>query len=161
MRALIILSIIALFILSACTITYNPDTDIKEGEPSAPPEQPGEVEAIENIDRTTPTAKATTIEITSKGFSPDPLTVRFGDTVTFVNKQDRKAWPASDHHPTHTVYPGSGIEKCKTDTKEFIFDACKGLLQDETYSFTFNSAGTWNYHDHLNPRRDGTIFVEG
>ena len=78
--------------------------------------------------------------------------------VTFFNEDSNKHWPASAMHPTHTLYPGSGIEKCGTGEK--IFDACKGLEQGESFSFTFNEKGSWKYHDHLSVSSTGTIVVE-
>ncbi|MEM3074850.1 MAG: hypothetical protein QW727_02830 [Candidatus Pacearchaeota archaeon] len=101
-----------------------------------------------------------TIEITSEGFSPSILIIKVGETVNFVNKMSSPSWPASDIHPTHTIYPGSDIKKCGTSEEIKLFDACKGILRDEIYSFTFNEKGSWNYHDHLNPRLKGKIIVE-
>ena len=94
------------------------------------------------------------IEITSSGFSPSNLEISAGEKVTFINKDSKAVWPASNIHPTHTVYPETG--GCIGST----FDACKGLSQEESYSFTFNQAGTWNYHDHLRPSIGGTITVQ-
>lgn len=99
-----------------------------------------------------------TIERTNTGYSPSTLTISVGDTVIFLNKSNSQNWPASDRHPTHTNYPGSGITKCGSSTT--IFDACKELASGESYSFTFNEIGTWNYHDHLQPGKTGTIIVE-
>lgn len=98
--------------------------------------------------------KVLTIEITSKGFSPNSLIIGAGDTVTWINKDTNEHWPASAKHPTHTVYPESG--GCIGSK----FDACKGLKQSESWSFTFNEKGTWNYHDHLNPAFGGKITVQ-
>ena len=100
------------------------------------------------------------IEITSDGFSPNELKIKKGDDVTWINKDSGEYWPASAMHPTHTVYPGSDINKCGTDEEKNIFDVCKGLKQDESFSFTFNEKGTWFYHDHLNPKLFGKIIVE-
>lgn len=100
------------------------------------------------------------ITYTDGGYTPATLTVSVGDTVTFKNASSRQTWPASAKHPTHTVYPGSNIQKCGTQEAESIFDACQGIAEGEEWSFTFNQAGTWKYHDHLNPTRTGTIVVE-
>ena len=89
------------------------------------------------------------IIITANGFTPTTLTVPQGSTITFVNKDSQKHWPASAVHPTHTVYPGSDKKKCGTLEQSKIFDACRGLAQGEEFSFTFNEKGSWNYHDHL------------
>ena len=101
-----------------------------------------------------------TVKFNPEGYTPNTLTIKIGDTINFVNEDVRLTWPASDIHPTHTVYPGSSISKCGTSEENKIFDACKGLQQGESYSFTFNEAGTWSYHDHLSPGKKGTIIVE-
>ena len=67
------------------------------------------------------------IEITSEGFSPSPLTVTQGSTVTWINKDANEHWPASAMHPTHAIYPESG--GCIGSK----FDACKGLKEGEFY----------------------------
>ncbi|MEK6900589.1 MAG: cupredoxin domain-containing protein [Nanoarchaeota archaeon] len=108
--------------------------------------------------QTAVSSDAATIKITADGFQPKTLEVKAGTTVTFVNEDTAKHWPASAMHPTHTIYPGSGIEKCGTE--EAIFDACKGLGQGESFSFTFNEIGSWKYHDHLSVSSTGTIVVE-
>jgi len=100
------------------------------------------------------TMTSNTVDITSSSFSPKTLTITAGETVKFTNKDSRSSWPASAVHPTHTVYPETG--GCIGSK----FDACKGLAQDESYSFTFNEKGTWNYHDHSKPGMTGTIIVE-
>jgi len=102
----------------------------------------------------TTTAKTVTIEITSSGFLPSTTEINKGDTVIFTNRDSNEHWPASASHPTHTVYPESG--GCIGSK----FDACKGLKQGENWSFTFNQAGTWGYHDHLNPSLRGSIVVK-
>ncbi len=94
------------------------------------------------------------VEITSEGFNPHALTIRSGETVTWVNIGLLSPWPASAVHPSHKVYPESG--GCIGSK----FDACKGLKQGESYSFTFNQKGAWKYHDHLSPGDTGTIIVE-
>jgi|SRR3989344_4085445 len=99
-------------------------------------------------------ASSNTIEITSSGFNPKELTIKQGDTVTWINKDTIGHWPASAVHPTHTVYPESG--GCIGSK----FDACKGLVQGESWIFTFNEKGSWNYHDHLVTGLFGKIIVE-
>lgn len=104
--------------------------------------------------------KEYTIEMTSEGFSPKELTIKQGDTVTWLNKDTADRWPASAKHPTHETYPGSSITKCQTSEKGSIFDACKGMKTGESWSFTFNEKGTWAYHDHINAKLFGKVIVE-
>lgn len=101
----------------------------------------------------TPTGTEHVVEITSEGFSPNSLTIKAGDKVTFVNTDAAKHWPASAAHPTHCEYKGCNV-----------FDSMKGLEQGESYSMVFDIAGTWRYHDHLNcctnPALFGSITVQ-
>jgi len=97
------------------------------------------------------------VHITNTGFNPQVLTINTGDTVTWINDGSLPSWPASNTHPTHRDYPGSGIDKCGTSA---IFDACGSLRTGEIFSFTFNNAGNWSYHDHLAPSITGTIIVK-
>lgn len=102
------------------------------------------------------------VEVTANGFSPSAIKVKAGDTVTWTNNDSVPHWPASAAHPTHTVYPGSGIEKCGTAAQSGIFDACKGLATGESFSFKFDQVGTWKYHDHVKPAAPffGSVTVE-
>jgi len=99
------------------------------------------------------------VEIGSSGFFPKSLSINSGDSVKFINKVNIRAWPASAIHPTHTLYPGSNINKCDTDEKLTTFDACGELRSGESYSFMFDEVGSWTYHDHLDTSRTGTIIV--
>lgn len=86
-------------------------------------------------------------------FEPGILTIKAGETVTFRNDSAGQVWPASAMHPTHKVYPAAG--GCIGSA----FDACKGLMPGESWSFKFDEAGSWKYHDHLNPKNFGTVVV--
>ena len=130
----IYLFLVAVLLLAACTVTVRND--------------------ITNEPINDSGKEMHTIEITSSGFSPSSLTIKQGDTVAFVNKDSAPHWTASAFHPTHSAYPESG--GCIGST----FDACKGLSQGESWSFTFNEVGEWKYHDHLSSGDTGTIIVE-
>ncbi len=102
---------------------------------------------------------ASIISVDESGFTPADVTVPVGTKVVFVNNGQASHWPASAIHPTHKSYPGSDIKKCSTEEALTIFDACRGLTTGQEFSFTFNEAGTWQYHDHLQPSVFGTIIV--
>lgn len=85
------------------------------------------------------------LEMDSKGFSPSEITVSVGETVTFINIDDRNHWPASNVHPIHEEYSE--------------FDPRGSIKPGESWSFTFERAGIWEYHDHLIPPHRGTIEV--
>lgn len=100
-----------------------------------------------------------TVSMTPAGFSPNTLEISVGDSVQFINQGSGRHRPATDIHPSHSVYPGSSIGKCGTTDADKIFDACEPLERGESYTFTFNEVGTWRYHDHLNPGMRGTMLV--
>ncbi len=157
----IVIVVIVLAVLGALYAITKTDTSVPEA--AAPADQA--VTPTENTAAAVPPAgevapaSGATVTFTDAGYAPDTVTVKKGDTVTFENKGTIATWPASATHPTHTVYPGSGIEKCGTGEQAGIFDACRGLNALESWSFQFNEVGTWKYHDHLNAGKFGTIIV--
>jgi len=86
-----------------------------------------------------------TITYTDEGFSPTTVQVSKGETVLFINKSSKPMWVASVVHPAHTVLP--------------TFDQFETAGFDESYSCTFEQRGTWEYHDHVNASKTGTIIV--
>jgi plastocyanin len=93
-----------------------------------------------------PAGDAVTITMDDAGYSPQTVTVPAGTTVTFVNNGQTPRWPASDNHPVHEILPD--------------FDAGRGLMTGETYSYTFTEPGRWPFHDHLQPTLAGAVVVE-
>lgn len=86
-----------------------------------------------------------TITLTSNGYSPASLTVKVSTKVIFVNKSGKTATIDSDPHPVHTSFPALNL----------------GAFKDgETLIFTFDKAGTYGYHNHLNATQKGTIVVQ-
>jgi len=85
------------------------------------------------------------ISLRDDGFYPPQLTIGKGDVVQFVNLSSRPFWPASNIHPTHTIYSE--------------FDPRDPLEPTESWSFQFNRSGEWKYHDHLAPFAGGVILV--
>ncbi len=90
--------------------------------------------------------KTYTVTVTDSGYSPSTLTIKAGDTVSFVNNSTHTVWTASDPHPQHTALPS--------------FDALKGFAIGTTYSYTFTKVGTWSYHDHQHSSMKGSIVVQ-
>lgn len=87
-----------------------------------------------------------TVELKEDGFSPKEITIQAGDTVRFVTTRGKPFWPASNLHPTHEIYPE--------------FDPKEPVNPGQSWSFRFDKAGTWQYHDHLAPLYRGVIIVE-
>ncbi len=96
--------------------------------------------ASESRDGTSTSIPATpenAVDITME-FTPSSLTVSVGDTVTWTNK----------HTMTHTATADNGT-----------FDS-GNLAPGETFSFTFDTAGTYTYKCNIHLSMTGTIIVE-
>lgn len=76
--------------------------------------------------------------MTNRSYDPQTVTVRVGDTVTWVNEDA----------PRHDVVADNG------EFASQLFDA------GQTFSFTFTEAGTYPYHCSIHPGMDGTVIVE-
>src|SRR4051812_39087786 len=92
-----------------------------------------------------------TITITGAGVSPGTVTVAVGQTVTFVNNDNRSHEMASNPHPQHGSCPS--------------MEAGLGVIAAGQTKVTHNfaNAGTCGYHDHqddTNARFQGTIIIQ-
>ncbi len=96
------------------------------------------------------------VHIADDGFMPQRVQVEAGTVVIFENIGGNYHWPASNAHPTHTLYPDSDITKCGTIEEINILDSCRGLKSGEEFQFRFTSKGEWGVHDHLYP---GLVMV--
>jgi len=85
------------------------------------------------------------IELRQDGFYPEKITIRQGDTIRFTTTLGQPFWPASNIHPTHTIYPE--------------FDPKESILPKDSWSFEFTEPGLWKYHDHIHANYTGKITV--
>jgi plastocyanin len=83
-------------------------------------------------------ASGSIVILSNFAFSPATLTVAVGSTVTWTNKD------ASSHTVT-------------SDTEVFNSG---GMSQNATFSYTFNTAGTYAYHCIIHTYMKGTIIVQ-
>ena len=79
-----------------------------------------------------------TVDITQAGFTPDRITIAYGDTVTWTNKDLSNHQVLSDQ----AAFPTSPV-----------------LAPSQTYTHTFTKSGSFGYRDALNTRRRGTVIV--
>jgi plastocyanin len=94
---------------------------------------------------TAPPPRTAKIYITAQGFQPTTITIKTGTTITWRNNDQTAHRIASNPHPEHTDLKGlySGL-----------------LNEQDTYSYTYNTVGSYNYHDETNPTTNGTVVVK-
>jgi len=84
-------------------------------------------------------ATTKTVNIFGSTFSPKSAAITEGDTITWVNRDNAN----------HQILDDKG---------QFVSAI---LRPRQTFSFTFNAAGTYTYKDELNRKLRGTIVVKG
>jgi plastocyanin len=80
-----------------------------------------------------------TVSITATAFSPTSRTIATTDSIKWTNKDTKN----------HQVVANNGSFASPT------------IAPGKTYTHTFNTAGTFNYHDALHPSLTGKIIVTG
>ena len=85
----------------------------------------------------TSTPKTYNVSIQNFAFNQKSITIKKGDTVVWTNKDS----------VSHTVTGNTGGPVSGT------------LKNNETYSFTFNDPGTFNYYCIPHPSMTGTVVV--
>ena len=89
------------------------------------------------------------VSVIDNDYSPGTITVAVGDTVTWTNNGSAP----------HTVTANDGSFDSDPDCPD-NFDAC--MQPGDTYSHTFNSAGTFGYFCKVHGQSmAGTVVVEG
>ena len=86
----------------------------------------------------TPTAAVT---ITDNGFTPATIQIQKGQDVTWTNQS---------HSPVQIV----------GDLKSTGLQTSQALKPGDSYSFTFDDSGTFNYHDPSNLNHKGVVIAE-
>jgi plastocyanin len=84
-------------------------------------------------------AATVAVKITATGFTPKTVTIDQSDTVKWTN----------DDKVNHQLVANDGAF------------ASPILRPGQTFSFTFNTAGTIHYHDALKPTFTGTVTIKG
>jgi plastocyanin len=87
------------------------------------------------------------VNITSKGFVPATVSIKVGQGV---------AWTNADVIP-HFVIADNPTPLTATEP---LPNSGKALGPTDSYSYVFNQAGTYGYHDSLSPNFKGTVVVK-
>jgi plastocyanin len=85
------------------------------------------------------------VRITDKGFEPATLTVRKGTKITWSNSGESLHQVAANPFPK-----GTDLSSLRSEI----------LNNDQDYTYTANTAGSFGYHDQLNPTINGTLIVK-
>lgn len=88
---------------------------------------------------------AAEITIRQSGFSPAKLTIKAGTKVVWRNQSGQLVSINSAVHPTHLLYPALNLGE---------------VLEGVSVELVFDKAGTYKYHNHLNPAQTGEIIVQ-
>src|ERR1700680_3706006 len=94
---------------------------------------------VETKNADSPSTKQNTIEIKDFAFNPQTLTVKSGEKITWINR---------DEEP-HTVV---SVEK--------QFKKSSALDTDQEFTITAGAPGTYTYYCSVHPKMTGTIVVE-
>ena len=129
-----VIAVILIVIAGGVTLVKNSDTA------SAPAKTPASTAKKPATKASTnPSATTTSVEISGFAFSPSTITVTKGATVTWTNKDSIG----------HTVTETDGQDGPKSGD----------LNQGQSYSFTFNTVGTFKYNCSIHPNMTGTVIV--
>jgi plastocyanin len=100
--------------------------------------------AVRIITRQTPTASTARVTVMATGFQPSELAVKTGTKVVWTNEDTKGHSVGANPYPSH-------------DSLRALVSPI--LSQDQTYTYTFDKAGTYYYHDDQNPTLNAKIVV--
>jgi len=84
------------------------------------------------------------VSVTSNGFVPETVSIKVNQSVIWTNNSSAIHLVATDPYPTD-----NGVIGFKSGN----------LNLNDSYSFVFSKAGTYTYHDDLNPYKFKGIIV--
>lgn len=141
-KKLILGFLVLAVLLSGCAGPKTTTTPVPTGQPTViQPVQTGTLtgsptQTLTSSPTQTLTAQPVTVEITGFAFVPATVTISKGTTII---------WTQQDSFP-HTV-TGTGLDS-------------GSLGKGQTFSYTFNEAGTFNYICSLHTSMKGTVIVQ-
>lgn len=92
-----------------------------------------------------PSQSAATITYDSSGFHPSSTAVKYGNSVTFVNKSSEDIQVDSNPHPVHTD---------DTDLNVGV------IAPGQSKTVVLTKKGSFGFHNHLDPSEQGRITIE-
>ena len=140
--------IIAVLVLIGAVVVVAGKLGNKTSQPietTGQPSTPARSTTKQGTGGTVPKETIKNVTLASSGFDPKAVTVKAGTRVIWLNKSGGGATVNSAVHPTHQVYPPLNL----------------GEFPDgSSVQLVFDKAGTYKYHNHLNPSQTGTVVAE-
>lgn len=130
---ILVVGILGFFLLGR-TNTQNNQTQLEQT-----PSTEVTVDETEQVD-----SERVEVMTTSAGFVPATITIKKGSKVVWKNQSGETSNVSSAPHPTHSLWP---------------FLNLGDFADGSEVSVTFENAGTYNYHNHLNSSQRGTVIV--
>ncbi|MCL4353860.1 cupredoxin domain-containing protein [Patescibacteria group bacterium] len=131
-KFLITLGIIIVVIFAGYFLYKNQTTKITKNPPTA-----------SKTARPTKAPEASVL-LTKSGFEPTELKIKAGTRVIWTNNSGGSATVNSDNHPAHLLYPFLNLGTFSSSS---------------SVQLIFEKAGTYSYHNHLNPTQKGKVIV--
>lgn len=91
------------------------------------------------------TGVSSIVTYTDEGFSPTPLTIAVGTTVTWSNESSHRMWVAAS--------PEAGCPNPET------LNECSAVGPGGSYSYTFTKVGSVQYVNHERNQDAGSVIV--
>ncbi len=140
----IMVAVVALGLIGG-VYAMNKTDDNKQSSTTTPASHNSSPTPTEQGAQTTPSAPANQqaagqVDIKDYAFGPQKITIKKGTTVTWTNQDSAK----------HDVMP---------DDESDAFKASQLLGKGESYSFTFNTAGTYSYFCSPHPYMKASVEV--
>jgi plastocyanin len=86
------------------------------------------------------------VVVNKDGFMPQTISIKKGQAILWTNRDTAPHQVAADPYPQDSSLPG--------------LSSNGPLLENESYAYTFDKAGTYTYHDDKNPLSlTGTVIV--
>jgi plastocyanin len=95
---------------------------------------------------TVPTPSIATVDLSKDGFSPTTVTIKVGNIVE---------WRSTDDTGTHQI--AANPVNAHSELPSLVSSQ---LGQGAIYRYKFTKAGTYHYHDEVNPMLNGTVVVQ-
>lgn len=145
-----ILGVIAVVILAALAYFFFVNKESKTQEPAATTTKTEEATpSAQSEGSSEGTAENNSITYTDSGFSPRGITIKSGESVTWLNNASSTVQVGSDAHPIHN-------NNREVTGGEFVIELAPG----ESRSVQLSRTGDWGYHDHLKSTMTGKITVQ-